>query len=260
MPALPLIKINSNGPAVEIWQDFLIGRDLLDEPSDGIFGSDTLAATVAFQTEEGLHPDGVVGNKTYGAAMMLGFNGVNDDRTGIEGANFPAKPGFPPLVNNAARQAIFGTFTFAASPQAGDPEHIKITNSWAHDNIIMVPIPQLQGVNGQTQIQFHKLGKDQLIKLWSDWAAANLLHLILRYDGSYNPRFVRGSKTTLSNHAFGSAFDINAQWNAFGAQPALVGQKGSVRELVEIANSNGFYWGGHFTKQDGMHFEIAELL
>jgi hypothetical protein len=30
--------------------------------------------------------------------------------------------------------------------------------------------------------------------------------------------------------------------------------------LVGIANDNGFYWGGHFTRLDGMHFEIAKLL
>jgi len=43
--------------------------------------------------------------------------------------------------------------------------------------------------------------------------------------------------------------------------PALVGQKGSVRELVPIANENGFFWGGHFNDRlDGMHFEIAKIL
>ena len=44
-----------------------------------------------------------------------------------------------------------------------------------------------------------------------------------------------------------------------GTTPALVGRKGSVRELVEIANANGFYWGGHFTRKDGMHFEVAQV-
>ena len=73
------------------------------------------------------------------------------------------------------------------------------------------------------------------------------------------PRFVRGSRTILSNHSFGTAFDINVPWNLLGSVPALVGQKGSVRELVPIANQNGFYWGGHFPRKDGMHFSIAKL-
>jgi hypothetical protein len=43
--------------------------------------------------------------------------------------------------------------------------------------------------------------------------------------------------------------------------PPLVGQKASVRELVGIANANGFNWGGHYeNRKDGMHFEIAKIL
>ena len=42
--------------------------------------------------------------------------------------------------------------------------------------------------------------------------------------------------------------------------PAICGRRGSVRELVEAANSLGIYWGGHFsTTKDGMHFEISKL-
>jgi len=29
-------------------------------------------------------------------------------------------------------------------------------------------------------------------------------------------------------------------------------------KLVPIANELGFYWGGHFTRRDGMHFELAK--
>jgi hypothetical protein len=95
--------------------------------------------------------------------------------------------------------------------------------------------------------------------LWADWERAGLLHLVLTWHGSYVARFVRGSDRTLSNHAFGSAFDINFAWNKLGTVPALVGQKGTVRELVQIANDNGFYWGGHFKRLDGMHFEVAQV-
>ena len=60
------------------------------------------------------------------------------------------------------------------------------------------------------------------------------------------------------NHAWGTAFDVNVPWNARG-MPALRGEKDSVRELVPIANSRGF-WGGHFSRRDGMHFEASRLL
>lgn len=68
------------------------------------------------------------------------------------------------------------------------------------------------------------------------------------------------SRNTLSNHAFGSAFDINAAWNKIGTPPALINQKGAVRDLVGIANENGFYSGWHITRRDGIHFEVAKLM
>jgi hypothetical protein len=55
--------------------------------------------------------------------------------------------------------------------------------------------------------------------------------------------------------------DINVAWNGLGRQPAFVGQKGSVRELVPAAEKHGFYWGGFFaSRPDGMHFEAAKIL
>jgi hypothetical protein len=75
-------------------------------------------------------------------------------------------------------------------------------------------------------------------------------------------RFIRCSNSSLSNHAFGTAFDINADENQLGSQPALPSEPGCVFELVPIAHKFGFYWGGHFTppRRDGMHFEIAKIL
>ena len=73
------------------------------------------------------------------------------------------------------------------------------------------------------------------------------------------PRYIRGSATTLSNHAWGTAFDVNYRWNQLGHVPALKGEIGSVRELVPRAHQLGFYWGGHFSRRDGMHFEVARV-
>jgi hypothetical protein len=254
MPALQLIKINSSGPLVKAWQFFLIGLGFYKHEADGKFGPLTQQATIDFQKRFNLQPDGIVGNKTFGIAMQMGFEGVDDNRRDKSGAEWPPKPDFTPLTTNAARQRIFGTFTFEPAPFRDNPENIRITNNWDKENIISVTIPQLKPLTGGTKMQFHKLAADQLIQLWKDWDDAGLLHLVLSFDGSYAPRFVRGNTKTLSNHAFGSAFDINFPWNKLGAIPALVGQKGSVRELVPIANENGFYWGGHFERKDGMHF------
>jgi hypothetical protein len=94
--------------------------------------------------------------------------------------------------------------------------------------------------------------------LLEDWDRQGLLGLILTWDGDYYPRFIRGSRTNLSNHSYGSAFDINREYNRLGATPALAGERGSVRELVQLANKHGFYWGGHYNhRKDGMHFEYV---
>ena len=87
-----------------------------------------------------------------------------------------------------------------------------------------------------------------------------LLDRVLTWGGLWAPRFIRGSKSVLSNHCFASAFDINVPWNGLGRDTAPTGKRGSVWELVELAHEYGFYWGGHFQRKDGMHFEVARLL
>lgn len=60
------------------------------------------------------------------------------------------------------------------------------------------------------------------------------------------------------SNSWATAFDVNVAWNGLGRQPALVGETGSVRELVQLANEHGFFWGGHYSgRLDGMHFELA---
>lgn len=257
---MKLLKIGAEGAEVKKWQYFLLGQGLYNKVADGKFGPNTQQATIQFQSLHGLNPDGTVGNMTYAKAMLLGFGVVADTRTDITGEDFPKKPAFQPLVSNAERAELFGKIAFKSKPLPDNPENIEITNSWERDNIIKAVVPQLTAIKGSPNVYFHKKGANQLIKLFKDWETAGLLHKVLTWEGAYNPRFVRGSRTVLSNHAFGTAFDINYSWNKLGAVPALVGQKGCVRELVEIANKNGFYWGGHFTRKDGMHFEVAKII
>jgi hypothetical protein len=255
-----LLKIGDVNEDVTRWEFFLRGQNLFHEVVDGKFDINTHNATVRFQTMQGLQPDGIVGNKTVGKAMILGFGVIIDPNTGITSENFPPKPAFNPLVANVDRERVFGKFAYRAKPLPGNPENIEITDNWERDNIITVPIPQLIRVKGNDRVRFHKLAANQLKKLWQDWEDAGLVHNVLTWEGAYELRFVRGSTTILSNHAFGGAFDINYSWNKLGVVPALVGQKGSIRELVKIANDNGFYWGGHYNnRKDGMHFEIAQI-
>jgi hypothetical protein len=253
------------GADVKQWQVFLGGQKFYQGEADGVFGKQTHLATIAFQREHGLEPDGVAGNDTLGHAMTHGFELLKDaEDTTQGGPNFPPLPDFKPLTGTAARQKVFTKFDFRHKPLPTNRENIQILGDWESKNIVRVAVPQLAGVEGAPPdggARFHRLAVPQLLALWEEWEQAKLLDRVLSWAGAYVPRFARNT-TSLSNHAFGSAFDINVPWNQLGRRPALIGQKGCVRELVTIANKHGFYWGGHFSsagRSDGMHFEIARI-
>ncbi|MGE5261661.1 MAG: peptidoglycan-binding protein [Actinomycetota bacterium] len=260
---LPALRLGSRGAMVKAWELFLVGEKLDPGEPDGIFGDKTEEATRAFQTKAKIEADGIVGRQTLGKAFERGFELIEEPSSDGTGSNFPPRPSFPPLVSNAQRQAIFGAYDYVSDPLPQNPERVRILGTWEEDNIVDVPIPELKktaiGPRAPSSIRFHRLAAAQLQGLWKAWEDAKLLNRILTFAGGFEPRFVRGSRTTLSNHSFGSAFDINAQWNARGHRPALVGEKGSTRELVPIAHDWGFWWGGHFSTPDGMHFEVALL-
>jgi peptidoglycan hydrolase-like protein with peptidoglycan-binding domain len=260
---IPALRIGMRGDRVSAWQSFLRGREIDPGPIDGIFGRRTRTATTAFQRKYRLAEDGVAGRQTLLKAAALGFELIEEPADDKTGSDFPPHPPFQPLVTTAQREALFGHFDYIPAPTSNNRERIRIVGTWQEDNIIDVPIPQLRKVLGSkapATIQFHRLAAKQLQGLWKAWESAKLLNRILSYQGSFSPRFVRGSTQTLSNHAFGTAFDINEPYNKLGTRPALVGAKGSVRELVPIANDWGFFWGGQYDhRPDGMHFEVAVL-
>lgn len=269
---LKTIRVGARGPAVKQWQLFLRGLDLYLATVDGIFGPKLDAATKAFQAREpnALSADGVVGAASYGKAMMLGFGGVKGDDAQ---ANDPRGPEWPPVpvgaksLTSTERAALLGKFRFIAAGSDSNPEGIKILDGWESQNLMSVDVPQLVGVSGAPKsghVTFHKKGAAQLQKMFADWEQAGLIDRVLTWNGSYNPRFVRGSKSILSNHAWSSAIDLNSQWNGLGTRGALVGEKGCVRELVDIAYQNGFFWAGWWGysggRSDPMHLELCKIV
>lgn len=73
-----------------------------------------------------------------------------------------------------------------------------------------------------------------------------------QYAGCYYPRFIANT-TTLSNHSFGLALDLNTAGN----QRGTVGEID--RDVVAIFKTWGFAWGGDWRWTDPMHFELAEV-
>ena len=257
------LYLGSRGPEVRRWQTFLRGRsENSSVVVNGEFDTVTLTETKQFQADNGLTSDGVVGPRSFAAALNLGYPAVVDDTVEQDGPNWPPRPAGLPLAP-LDRAKLFGRFAFVPAPTPTNPEAIKFTDGWADKNIVTVSVPQLVGVPGTLPdgaIQVHKNASEQFLRLFECWQSEGLVGNILTWGGSWAPRFVRGSRTSLSNHAWGTAFDINVQWNGLGATPALHGKKGSVRELVQTAYENGFYWGGWFKgRPDGMHFEVCRL-
>lgn len=252
------LRKGDKGKQVMNWQYFLIGQGY-PLVADGDFGSKTETATKSFQKKHKLYVDGVVGNQSYAKAMQLGFFLVEDPKDKEKlGVNWPLAPNFKSLTASQM-QSMFGKIEFTI---LANKSSIKITNNWQKNNIVTIEIPQIKKLPpyNTNKLSVHKKAAPQFQQLFAEWKKAGLIDRILTYDGAFNPRLIRGSSKTLSSHAYGIAIDLNAKWNALGVNPALVGEKGNLRELVSIANKLGFYWGGHFSRKDGMHFELAKIL
>lgn len=245
-----VLRRGSKGPEVQRWQEFLIGRGAKLH-ADGKFGPATERATKVAQRKWGITADGIVGQLTLQYALAYGpFAMVEPAHGKVE---YPPPPtNLKPYIGNAARARKFGKFTYKAAPTSGNPERIVVTGNWKKKSIIRVRVQVIPGSKG---VWLHRSVADSFVDMWEAWGAAHLLNDVETWNGSYVPRFIRGSRKTLSNHAWGTAFDINARWNRIGHVPAFKDDIGCVRDLVTIANEHGWYWGGHFRRRDGMHFE-----
>ena len=253
-----MIAKGSTGLEVERWQLFLRGLKFNSSVVvSGIFDDITDIETKKFQSDNNLTADGTVGPATIKASCRYEYP---------EAYQLPLDIQNPGIKNLSfiERQKLFGYFSYIPAPTPDNPEGIRITDGWAVNNIKSVVVPQLVGVQGASRsgmIQVHTKLANQVVSLFQAWEDADLKDRIMTWGGSWVPRFIRGSRASLSNHSWGTAFDINAQWNGLGVKPADVGKKGSVKELVSIAADHGFYWGGWFpSRPDGMHFEAYKVL
>ena len=127
--------------------------------------------------------------------------------------------------------------------------HIAPEASWVAGHITTEEVPILGSVT------CNKLIFPQLRAALSeivDLGLADEIHPD-QYAGCYYPRFIAGT-TTLSNHAFGLALDLNVPGN----QRGTAGQMD--RRVVAVFESWGFTWGGHWRYTDPMHFEANAIV
>lgn len=74
--------------------------------------------------------------------------------------------------------------------------------------------------------------------------------------GSLCVRLIRGSNSSVSNHSFGTAVDITLQGelDPFADGTMQIG----LVIVAEHFNNEGWFWGGGYNREDGMHFEVGE--
>ena len=127
--------------------------------------------------------------------------------------------------------------------------HIAPDAAWVRSHITTEVVPLLGSVT------CNKVVFPQLKEVMQEIHARGLDDKIHpeQFAGCYYPRFIAGT-STLSNHAFGLALDINAVEN----------QRGTVglidRGVVSIFQEWGFTWGGDWGYTDPMHFELNSIV
>lgn len=243
------LTLGDEGPAVLALQYRLItlGSGIT---ADGDYGPKTRAAVTKFQRTARLHPDGKAGPLTLAALYSEGAPTVRP-------APPPPNFGYPSL---AWRVKNLGAITFKHTPSDRYPERISLITA---PPVERVTVPELAGIaNSSGQVWWIASRAEQLQALFKAWGGAGLLHHIKSWDGSLNRRLKRGrsgnTPDLLSDHAWGSAFDINARWNPYGGLPAGWGEQGSVFPLIQIAHEHKFYCGLHFKgRSDAMHFALC---
>jgi hypothetical protein len=140
--------------------------------------------------------------------------------------------------------SLVGTYTYRVAGGG----RVTPDAQWVARNIRTEPVPILGSVTCHRDL-FPQL-RAALLEVEQRGLAGEINPK--EYAGCYYPRFIAGT-TTLSNHSFGLALDLNVPGNLRGT----VGEMNRV--VVEIFKKWGFAWGGDWKWTDPMHFELAQV-
>lgn len=135
---------------------------------------------------------------------------------------------------------------------------LKSQNGWPANDVTRTQSYKVQGTNRALRLVKGNAGL--LLSLVAAWVHKNVEPIEpdkVADDWGYAERNIRGSSTTLSNHASGTALDYNATQHPLGVagtwsasqREAINGMLGKLAGTVR--------WGDNYSgRKDGMHFEI----
>ena len=100
----------------------------------------------------------------------------------------------------------------------------------------------------------HKHLVQPFMGVMEELVQTGLIAELRTFDGIWNIRPIRGSKTVPSRHSWALAVDLNAKWNPLGTRwtgkaPMFSG------EFLGIWKKHGWSLGASFKRGDAMHFE-----
>lgn len=153
--------------------------------------------------------------------------------------------------------------SFYGDPRGADGE---ANSHWESNNIVRIQTPW-QLVTAWDfmpvkSVRMHQKCKVSLEIIFSRiWDAADRRQQKINewgmnlYAGGYNFRPMRGS-SRLSMHSWGCAIDFDSSRNSFGDRTPNFAL---IPPVLEAFASEGWTWGGSWSKPDGMHWQAADV-
>ena len=238
---------------VQRWQYFLrVKRGItIVGTIDGGFGSLTEQATKVFQAQNGLAETGKVDAATLAAAEPFGYTiQPNNFYAKMKEKGFPSGAGRSRIAHQPGAQRGADLLQVQAVGEAAPSrsrrhrDHVELQRRDRRlgDQLHHTGRGAAARPSAYLQQRLHarpyarRASPDRVVR---SLGSGDLMHLFLTYEGAFVARYIRdGSPSAgahgikqskdvgdLSNHAFGSAFDVNATWNMRGKSSARRARK-----------------------------------
>ena len=132
-------------------------------------------------------------------------------------------------------------------------------NGYTANDLSRTQVWTIPGTVRTVRLRFGSPG--ELLTLWAAWFHEEIedIEVGVFDDWGYAERPIRGSSTTLSNHASGTALDLNATRHPLGVPTTRTFTDAQIRKIRARLRDfdECIRWGGDYTgRPDAMHFEI----